>query len=54
MNELARYLEQIEDCPECGQPCVEEDNDGNTIHDECRINREAARADAARDMREDR
>ena len=41
MNELAYYLEQIEDCPECHKPCVEEDNDGNPIHDECQIDREA-------------
>ena len=45
MNELARLIDDIENCVVCGKPCTEYDNDGNTIHDECRIDREAARVD---------
>jgi len=52
MNELAYYLEQIDDCPECGKPCTEHDNDGNTIHDACRIDRDAMQADSLHDGRD--
>jgi hypothetical protein len=53
MNELARMIDELDDCPVCPRPCVypeDYDNDGNPIHDECRIDREAAQIDAARDV----
>uniref|UniRef100_A0A6M3JD40 Uncharacterized protein n=1 Tax=viral metagenome TaxID=1070528 RepID=A0A6M3JD40_9ZZZZ len=44
--------EEQDVCVVCGLPCNpdEHDNDGNPIHEECRIDREAARIDAARDV----
>ena len=52
MNELARMIDELEDCPVCGKPCIAEDvdNDGNPIHEECRVDKEAARIDATRDV----
>ena len=53
MNELAQMIDELDDCPVCPRPCVypeDYDNDGNPIHDECRIDREAARIDTARDV----
>ena len=52
MNELARMIDELEDCPVCGKPCIADDvdNDGNPIHKKCRIDREAARIDAAHDV----
>ena len=51
MNELARMIDELEDCLVCGNPCIadEVDNDGNPIHEECKIDREAALIDSARD-----
>lgn len=53
MNELAHWMADVADCIVCGKPCGPEDwdNDGNPIHEECRIDREAARIDAEYDRR---
>ena len=49
MNELARLIDELEDCCVCGKPCAEADNDGNTIHEACRVERDAALADRLHD-----
>jgi len=49
MNESAW---SFEDCVVCGRPCTECDNDGNPIHDECKVNRDAMQADSLRDGRD--
>ena len=52
MNELAQMIDMLDDCLVCPQPCVypeDYDNDGNPIHEQCRIDREAMKADDRRE-----
>ena len=46
------YYEEQDLCPICGLPCEpgEHDNDGNPIHEQCRIDRLAMAADARHDI----
>ena len=45
MNELAWWLADVADCIYCGKPCTEYDNDGNPIHEECKVDRDAMRVE---------
>ena len=53
MNELAYYLEQIDDCVVCGKPCTKYHREtGQPVHEECDGEYEGQRAEAENDRRE--
>ena len=35
MNELARLIDELEDCCVCGKPCVDDLDTGEWCHPEC-------------------
>jgi len=45
------YYEEQDLCPICGLPCElnEHDTEGNPIHEECKVNRNAMEADNRRE-----
>ena len=54
MNEIAKLAEGLEKCIYCPALTRECDGAGEPVCDDCRIDREASRIDAAHDRRRER
>ena len=47
MNEIARLMQELEQCGDCPAWTRDRDDVGEPLCEECRVDREAARIDAA-------